>query len=170
MFQGAAGPRLNIIEVGVPKDQAFNKSAAMQYDDKDFPVALLPDNQHGVLFCLTKAGLLFMFEIQSGKVIFAQKASANTMFASVEGEAPVGGVMAVDQTGRVSHFFVDEKNIVPYICNQLNDYELGVQMAKRHNLPGAEGIFKQVRSQTSSPRSLRVVALRRLEVAHRLNQ
>ena len=55
--------------------------------------------------------------------------------------------MAVDQTGRVSHFFVDEKNIVPYICNQLNDYELGVQMAKRHNLPGAEGIFKQVRSQ-----------------------
>jgi hypothetical protein len=76
------------------------------------------------------------------------------MFASVEGEAPVGGVMAVDQTGRVSHFFVDEKNIVPYICNQLNDYELGVQMAKRHNLPGAEGIFKQVRSQTSSPRAV----------------
>jgi len=141
--KGAAGPRLNIIEVGVPKDQAFNKSVAMQYDEKDFPVALLPDNQHGVLFCLTKAGLLFMFEIQSGKVIFAQKASANTMFASVESEPPVGGVMAVDQTGRVSHFFVDEKNIVPYICNQLNDYELGVQMAKRHNLPGAEGIFKQ---------------------------
>lgn len=89
----------------------------MQYDEKDFPVALLPDNQHGVLFCLTKAGLLFMFEIQSGKVIFGQKASANTMFASVEGEPPVAGVMAVDQTGRVSHFFVDEKNIVPYICN-----------------------------------------------------
>lgn len=141
--KGANGPRLNIIEVGVPKDQAFNKSVPMAYDDKDFPVALLPDNNHGVLFCLTKAGLLFMFEIQSGKTIFNQKASQHTMFASVESDAPQGGVMAVDQNGRVSHFFVDQANIVPYICNVLNDYELGVQMAKRHNLPGAEGIFKQ---------------------------
>jgi clathrin heavy chain len=56
---------------------------------------------------------------------------------------PSGGVMAVDQTGRVSHFFVDDKNIVSYICNNLNDYDLGVSMAKRYNLPGAEGIFKQ---------------------------
>lgn len=138
-----AGPRLNIIEVGVPKDQAFNKSVAMQYDDKDFPVALLADNAHGALFCLTKAGLLFMFEIQSGKCIFANKASQSTMFASVEHEGAAGGVVSVDQTGRVSHFFVDEKNIVPFICNQMNDYDLGVQMAKRYNLPGAENIFKQ---------------------------
>jgi len=140
---GAAGPRLNIIEVGVPKDQAFNKSASMQYDEKDFPVALLPDNEHGMLFCLTKAGLLFMYEIQSGKCIFANKASQNTMFASIESDAAQKGIMTVDQTGRVSHFYVDEKNIVTYICNQMSDYELGVQLAKRHNLPGAEAIFKQ---------------------------
>lgn len=139
----AAGNRLNIIEVGVPKDQAFNKSAAMQYDEKDFPVAMLPDNSHGCIFIITKAGLLFLYEIQSGKVIFAQKASANIMFASVESDSPQGGMVAVDQTGRVSHFFVEEKQIVSYICNQLNDYDLGVQMAKRYNLPGAEGIFKQ---------------------------
>jgi len=140
---GPAGPRLNIIEVGVPKDQAFNRSAAMQYDEKDFPVSMLPDNEHGILFIITKMGLLFMFEIQSGKCIFGNKASQNTMFASVEFEGKESGIMTIDQTGRVCHFFVDTKNIVPYICNTLNDYELGVQLAKRHNLPGAEGIFKQ---------------------------
>ena len=49
----------------------------------------------------------------------------------------------MDQTGRVSHFFVDDKNIVSYVCNNLGDYDLGVQMAKRYNLPGAENLFKQ---------------------------
>lgn len=141
--KGAAGPRLNIIEVGVPKEQAFNRSAVMQYDEKDFPVSMIADNAHGSLFIITKAGLLFLYEIQSGKCIFAQKASANTMFASVEYDGPAGGLMAVDQTGRVSHFFVDEKNIVTYVCNNLNDYDLGIQMAKRYSLPGAENLFKQ---------------------------
>ena len=115
----------------------------MQYDEKDFPVSMIADNAHGSLFIITKAGLLFLYEIQSGKCIFAQKASANTMFASVEYEGGQGGLLAVDQTGRVSHFFVDEKNIVSYVCNNLNDYDLGVQMAKRYNLPGAENLFKQ---------------------------
>ena len=141
--KGAAGPRLNIIEVGVPKEQAFNRSAVMQYDEKDFPVSMIADNAHGSLFIITKAGLLFLYEIQSAKCIFAQKASANTMFASVEYEGGQGGLLAVDQTGRVSHFFVDDKNIVSYVCNNLGDYDLGVQMAKRYNLPGAENLFKQ---------------------------
>jgi len=139
----AAGARLNIIEVGVPKDQAFNKSATLQMDEKDFPVAMIPDNEHGVVFIITKAGILLMYEIQSGKVIFANKASQGTMFTSVEVDSKEGGFIGIDQTGRVSHFMVDEKNIVSYICNVMNDYELGVQMAKRHNLPGAENIFKQ---------------------------
>src|SRR4051794_10613669 len=58
--------------------------------------------------------------------------------------------MAIDQTGRVSHFYIDEKNIVSYICNNLNDYDLGVAMAKRYNLPGAENIFKQQFQRLSS--------------------
>jgi clathrin heavy chain len=88
--KNASGSRLNIIEVGVPKDQAFNKSAVMQYDEKDFPVAMLPDNTHGCVFIITKAGLLFLYEIQSGKMIFGQKASQNTMFASVEHDGAQG--------------------------------------------------------------------------------
>ena len=141
--KGAAGPRLNIIEVGVPKEQAFNRSAVMQYDEKDFPVSMIADNAHGSLFIITKAGLLFLYEIQSGKCIFAQKASANTMFASWSTRAGRAACWPWTRPGRVSHFFVDEKNIVSYVCNNLNDYDLGVQMAKRYNLPGAENLFKQ---------------------------
>ena len=141
---GPSGPRLNIIEVGVPKDQAFNKSANIQFnDDKDFPVALLPDNPHGMLYVLTKSGLLMLYEIQSGKQVFANKASNNTMFASVENTlTDSAGIVAVDQTGRVASFVVDKQNIVQYITTTLNDYDLGIAVARRSNLPGAENLFK----------------------------
>jgi clathrin heavy chain len=58
------GPRLNIIEVGVPKAQAFTQSATMRFQAGDFPVGMLPDNKHGILFVVSKMGYLFMFEIQ----------------------------------------------------------------------------------------------------------
>lgn len=137
------GTKLNIIEVGVPKAQAFTQSCAMRFQAGDFPVGMLPDNKHGILFVVSKMGFLFMYEVQSGKCIFAQQASQATMFAQIESEATEGGIVAVDQTGRVSHFFVDEQNIVGYICNTMNDYDLGVALAKRFNLPGAENIFVQ---------------------------
>ena len=85
--------------------------------------------------------MLFMYEIQSGKQIFGQQASKVTMFANANHEE--AGIVSVDQNGRLSHFFVDEKNVVHYICQVLNDYELGIQMAKRYNLPGAENLFAE---------------------------
>ena len=38
---------------------------------------------------------------------------------------------------------VDEANIVPYICKQLNNYPLALKLAVRNNLPGAEQLFGQ---------------------------
>ncbi len=72
--------------------------------------------------------------MQSGKCIFAQQASRVTMFTSCEHED--GGIVSVDQNGRLSHFFIDEKQVVPYITQNLADgYELGIQIAQRYNLP-----------------------------------
>jgi len=141
--RSAAGPRLSIIELGVPKEQAFNRSTNLTYDGNDFPVHMIADNHYGVLFILTKQGYLFLYEIQSAKCIFSNRASQQTMFAAIEYDGDDGGVMAVDQTGRVSHFFVDKKNIVNYICTQMNDIDLGISMARRYDLPGAESTFKQ---------------------------
>lgn len=135
------GGSVNIIEVGVPREQAFKMQGQLQIASPDFPVSLLADDTLGVLFLISKTGLLSVYDIQSGKTIFAQKASKVTMFASCVNEE--GGISAIDQTGRMSWFYVDKQNIVPYICSQLNDYDLGVQMAKRYNLPGAESIFQQ---------------------------
>jgi len=142
--QGGEGPRLNIIEVGVSKDKAFTQSAAMRFQANDFPVGMLPDNKHGILFIVTKLGFLFMYEIQSGKCIFGQQAASATMFAQIEDtQSEQGGIVTVDQNGRVGHFYLDKENVVSYICNTLNDKGLGINFARRNNLPGAGGFFQQ---------------------------
>jgi len=141
-----SGPRLNILEVGVAKDRVpagFKKQANLKLQANDFPVSLLPDSSYGVLWLITKMGFLYLYEIQSGKGIFAQKASQQTMFCSIEVSGDGGGIMAVDQSGLVSKFEVNRDTIVQHICNKLKDYDLGVNMARRFNLPGADNIFKQ---------------------------
>jgi len=115
----------------------------MRLQPGDFPVGMLPDNKFGLVFVVTKAGFLYAFEVQSGKNFYGQQASQATMFAQVESDGPEGGIVTIDPTGRVQQFFVDTQAIVPYICTQLQDFDLGVSLAKRYDLPGAGDIFKQ---------------------------
>jgi clathrin heavy chain len=141
----AAGPRLNIIEVGVEKDQAFTQSCAIKMEAGDFPVSMLPHNKHGCVFLITKNGLLYVYEIQSGKCLFAQKVSPVTMFVSCEVDPDQkGGVVAIDQKGRAAHWYVDEAQLVNYIAGVMNDLELAVQMARRFNLTGGGSLFTEL--------------------------
>lgn len=131
---------LKIIEVGVPKDVAFNKQAAMRFADKDFPMGMVADAKLGILYVTSQAGYLFAYEIQSGKPVYANKAASCTMFASTQ--HPDAGVVTIDLTGRVARFQLDKANVVNYVCNTLNDMELGIAMARRYDLPGADHMFK----------------------------
>lgn len=136
------GPRVMIIEVGVPKDQAFTVQAIMKLEEGDFPVALLPDNKLGMLFLLTRLGFLYVYEIQSGKPIHAERASQASMFVSTENDGEKGGIVAIDQKGAVRSFVVDTNGIVNYLATTLNDPELAIALAKRHGLGGADQMFK----------------------------
>mmetsp|Transcript_7985 Transcript_7985/g.15241 ORF Transcript_7985/g.15241 Transcript_7985/m.15241 type:complete len:1712 (+) Transcript_7985:39-5174(+) len=138
-----SGSKLMIIEVGADKSNAFNVQGQMRMQPGDFPVGMLPDKTMGVLFVLTKGGFLFVHEVQSGKCIFGQQVSKATMFAQIESDESDGGIIAVDQTGLVKQFAVNRSTVVNHVCNQLNDFDLGVAMAKRYNLPGAEGHLGQ---------------------------
>lgn len=134
--------KLSIVEVGVDKEQAFKQISDLRYvNDHDFAVSMVADNKHGCLFILTKAGYLFLLEVQAGKCLLAKRVSQSTIFASVSHES-TGGILTVDQNGRMLLFTVDESTLVPYITSELNDFDLGVRMAARYNLPGAENVFQ----------------------------
>jgi len=134
--------QLHILELGVPKTEAFRQSATVPLEAGDFPVAMIPDNKFGSFFVLTRLGYVMVFEIQSAKLLLNVKACQATCFTSVEYDGDKSGVVAVDQKGRLSHFFLQDTQLVPYICQVLGDMEFGVAMARRYNLPGAEPIFR----------------------------
>uniref|UniRef100_A0A6A7FZ08 Clathrin heavy chain n=1 Tax=Hirondellea gigas TaxID=1518452 RepID=A0A6A7FZ08_9CRUS len=138
----ATGHKLSIVEVGIEKEQAFKCLSDLRFaNEQDFAVSMLADNKHGALFILTKAGYLFLYEIQGGKCLLAKRVSQYAIFASVTHEA-TGGIVTIDQNGRMLLFNIDEENLVPYITEKLQDFDLGVRMAARYNLPGAENVFQ----------------------------
>jgi len=106
----------------------------------DFIVSMVPDEKHGFLFALSQAGFLFLFDLVSGLCVFDRQIS-QTMFLSVPCESD-GGVYALDRTGRLLSFALDEANIVNHI-NAMGNFEVGVKVAARCNLSGAEDVFKQ---------------------------
>jgi clathrin heavy chain len=144
-----AEAKLTMMEVSGGGAEKFRKIAPMKFKAGDFPVALIPDESHGVLFVITKAGMVFLYDIHAGKPLFANQASQVTMFTSCKHDDH--GVAAIDQNGRMARFYVEEKNIVSYVCSVLKDFDTGVGMAKRYNLPGAENAiveqFNQLMNQ-----------------------
>ena len=133
-------PKLNIMEVGVPQP-AFMKSVDIPLSQGDFPISMVPDNKYQMLFILTKQGMLFLYEIQSGKCIFAEKASQTSVFASIESSSNESGIITIDLSGKVSKFYVDSNNIVKYLSETKNDYTLAGDIARRCNLSGGSDIF-----------------------------
>jgi len=141
--------KLYIIEVGRPDDApstvpAFQKKAVDIYfppeASGDFPVAMQVSNKYNIIYLITKFGYLHLFDLETGITIYRNRISSDTIFVTAPHLAS-GGLLGVDRRGRVLLVTVDEANLVPYICTTLNNYELAIKLASRHNLPGADDLF-----------------------------
>ncbi len=55
------------------------------------------------------------------------------------------GFLAINKAGSLFHVSIDEEKLVPFImnsCQHMQDYRnVGVQLASRYALPGADGLF-----------------------------
>jgi len=107
---------------------------------QDFIISMVPDVKHGMIFALSQAGFIFLFDVQTGTCIYSHQ-TQQTMFLSVPNESD-GGVYALDRTGRLYSFAVDDQNIVNHVSSILGMSELAVTIAGRCNLGGAEDVFK----------------------------
>ena len=98
--------------------------------------------------------------------------SAETIFVTAPHEA-TGGIVGVNRKGQVLCVTIDEANLVPYVCKQLNNFPLAIRLAVKNNLPGAEQARAPGRSPSPSPpthrsshRNTPIPAPRRLFPAH----
>ena len=115
--------------------------------------------KHGVIYLVTKYGYIYLFDLESGTLIYMNRISADTMFVTATYE-PTSGLIAVNRTGQVNqclfeYWFrlpvllitkvlsvsIDEDNAVSYIQNVLSNAELAYRISARCNLPGADALF-----------------------------
>uniref|UniRef100_A0A8C9F899 Clathrin heavy chain like 1 n=1 Tax=Pavo cristatus TaxID=9049 RepID=A0A8C9F899_PAVCR len=141
-----AGGKLHIIEVGQPAtgNQPFVKKAVDVFfppeAQTDFPVAMQIGIKHGVIYLITKYGYIHMYDLESGVCIYMNRISADTIFVTASHE-PTSGIIGVNKKGQVLSVCVEEDNIVNYATNVLQNPDLGLRMAIRSNLAGAEELF-----------------------------
>ncbi|KAF3813680.1 hypothetical protein GH733_018212 [Mirounga leonina] len=141
-----AGGKLHIIEVGQPAtgNQPFVKKAVDVFfppeAQTDFPVAMQIGAKHGVIYLITKYGYLHLYDLESGVCIYMNRISADTIFVTAPQE-PTSGIIGVNKKGQVLSICVEEDNIVNYATNVLQNPDLGLRLAIRSNLAGAEELF-----------------------------
>ena len=145
-----ADPRLFVMEVGFDKSSGgqpfkiapqpipFPPQAKQQ---GDFAVSLSASSKHQMLFLITKLGYLYMYDIISGSMIYCNRISMDTVFASCD-DASTGGVLGLTASkGSLLSISVDEQKLIPYIQSQLNNPSLALSISARLGLAGGEGLF-----------------------------
>ncbi|CAB1322090.1 unnamed protein product [Coregonus sp. 'balchen'] len=121
-----AGGKLHIIEVGQPAtgNQPFTKKAVDVFfppeAQTDFPVAMQIGTKHGVIYLITKYGYIHLYDLESGVCIYMNRISAETIFVTAPHE-PTSGIIGVNKKGQ--------------------NPDLGLRMAVRSNLAGADELF-----------------------------
>ncbi|BBN15445.1 clathrin heavy chain [Marchantia polymorpha subsp. ruderalis] len=147
VINGQLTSKLHVIELGPqPGKVAFTKKQADLFFPPDFaddfPVAMQISQKYGLIYVITKLGLLFVYDLETATAVYRNRISPDPIFLTADAPS-VGGFYAVNRRGQVLLATVNEATIVPFVSVQLNNLELAVNLAKRGNLPGAENLVVQ---------------------------
>ncbi|GAX80055.1 hypothetical protein CEUSTIGMA_g7494.t1 [Chlamydomonas eustigma] len=138
--------KLHVIELGgaVPGG-AVKRQAELFFPAEfadDFPVSLQTSDKYGLIYVITKLGLLFVYDLETATAVYRNRISQDPIFIASASES-TGGFYAINRRGQVVLGTVNDQAMVPFVSQQLNNLELALAMAKRAGLPGAEALIAQ---------------------------
>lgn len=139
--------KIHVIELGAQQGRApFQKQQKdlffpPDFQD-DFPVSMLVSDKYGLIYVVTKLGLLFVYDLATATAIYRSRISPDPVFLAVDAPSN-GGFYAINRRGQVLLATVNEQTMVPFIAQQLQNLELALAVARRGNLPGAESLTTQ---------------------------
>lgn len=146
-IKGGGPQQMFIMEVGRGKDapggvfrlapQNIPMAAEAQ---NDFPVSMYIAPNDDIIYMITKMGFLFLFDIHTGKPLFRNRVSQDTVFASCQ-HSETNGMLGLTRKGQVLQFSINKNTMVPYILQTLRDSQLALGVANRLDLPGAEDLY-----------------------------
>ncbi|GMS88942.1 hypothetical protein PENTCL1PPCAC_11117, partial [Pristionchus entomophagus] len=129
------GGRLNMVElVPLPTgNRAYpKKSVLVPYSEElaaDFPISLQASSEQGVVYLVTKDGLVHIFDLESGKIIYSNRISEETIFITTDYSQ--GGVIGINRKGNVLSVSVDKQKMVDYVRE--TDPDLAHKLSRRWN-------------------------------------
>lgn len=142
---GQVVSKLHVIELGSVPGGPMKRNAELFFPAEfadDFPVSLQISEKYGLVYVVTKLGLLFVYDLETATAVYRNRISPDPIFLAANSDS-TGGIMAINRRGQVLLATVNEAAMVPFVSQQLNNLDLALSMAKRGNLPGAEGLIAQ---------------------------
>lgn len=142
---GQVVSKLHVIELGSVPGGAVKRNAELFFPAEfadDFPVSLQISERFGLVYVVTKLGLLFVYDLETATAVYRNRISPDPIFLAC-GSDSTGGILAINRRGQVLLATVNEPAMVPFVSQQLNNLDLALSLAKRGNLPGAEGLVLQ---------------------------
>eukprot|EP00298_Acanthocystis_sp_HF-20_P018646 c22004_g1_i2.p1 GENE.c22004_g1_i2~~c22004_g1_i2.p1 ORF type:complete len:1678 (+),score=721.75 c22004_g1_i2:32-5035(+) len=140
--KGAQGVKLTIIPIGGSGSVQKNMVDVQLPPDaqQDFPFNMQISSKYGVIYVVTKLGYIFLFDVETATQLYMNRISAEPIFLTCLHES-TSGILGINRKGNVLLVAVDPNTIVPYCTNTIGNYELGIRLASRAGLPGAENLF-----------------------------
>lgn len=136
--------KLHVIELGQAAG-AIKRNAELFFPAEfadDFPVSLQISERFGLVYVVTKLGLIFVYDLESATAVYRQRMSPDPIFLAAPSDS-TGGIYAINRRGQVLLATVNEATMIPFVSQQLNNLDLALALARRGNLPGAEGLIGQ---------------------------
>jgi clathrin heavy chain len=132
--------KLHVIELGV--QDGVKKQAELFFPaglEDDFPVAMQISQKYGLIYVITKNGIMFMYDLVTAAAIYRTRISTEPIFLTADATSS-GGFYAINRKGQVLLCTLNEDTIVPFISTNLNNLDLALAIAQRANLRGAESL------------------------------
>jgi len=132
--------KLHVIELGV--QDGVKKQAELFFPaglEDDFPVAMQISQKYGLIYVITKNGIMFMYDLVTAAAIYRTRISTEPIFLTADATSS-GGFYAINRKGQVLLCTLNEATIVPFISTNLNNLDLALAIAQRANLSGAESL------------------------------
>jgi clathrin heavy chain len=151
--QGQSATKLHIMDISKQRGEGMPAPFKVQGDvqmpaeaPNDFAVSLTLSASHGVIYMVTKAGFVLVFDIATATTLIQTRISQDTIFISTASMSS-GGCIFVNRKGLAMSLKVSEQAIVGYIMNNLvqipNRQVIAFTLAKRFGLAGADELFQR---------------------------
>ena len=143
---GQTESKLHIIELGAkPGATPFTKRTVDLFFPPDFaddfPVSMQVSDKFGFVYVVTKLGLLFVYDLETGAALYRNRISMESVFLTAE-RTSTGGFLVLTRGGKVLSVEVNSPALVPFITSTLQNPDLALAIASRCGLPGAEQLIQ----------------------------